>query len=85
MVGGMGSRGRPKPMLFPHVVHPHLKLEPPPFWKTTHPLKREAPFNEMIPRKSNINNNLKLVWDLTKKIKENKEVKVNKNIKKISA
>ena len=32
---------------------PHLKMKPPT------PLKREAPFHEMIPRKSTINNNLK--------------------------
>ena len=32
---------------------PHLKMKPP------NPLKHEAPFHEMIPRKSTINNNLK--------------------------
>ena len=32
---------------------PHLKMKP------ATPLKREAPFHEMIPRKSKINNNLK--------------------------
>ena len=56
----------PPPLLktnAPHGVHPphlkmkspHLKNNPPP-----PPLKREAPFHdEMIPRKSTINNNLK--------------------------
>ena len=38
---------------------PHLKMNSP-IWKTTAlPLKHEAPFHEMIPRKSAINNNLK--------------------------
>ena len=34
----------------------HLKNNPP-------PLKREAPFHEMIPRKSTINSNLKSSWN----------------------
>ena len=73
-------------MPFPLWGAPPLKNEViPPIWKTTHPLKREAPFNEMIPRRSTKNNNLNLVWNLTKEIKENKEVKVKKNIKKVSA
>ena len=37
---------------------PHLKMKPP-ILKTFPPLKREASFHEMIPRKSTINNNLK--------------------------
>ena len=36
----------------PHGAHPPLKNEAP-------PLKPEAPFHEMIPRKSTINKNLK--------------------------
>ena len=43
----------------PWGVTPHLKMKPPPSEKQTPPLKREAPFHEMIPRKSTINNNLK--------------------------
>ena len=39
---------------------PHLKMKPPPSEKQpSHPLKCEAPFHEIIPRKSTINNNLK--------------------------
>ena len=38
---------------------PHLKMKPAPSEKQTLPLKREAPFHEMIPRKSTINNILK--------------------------
>ena len=47
----------------PHGVHPppppHLKMKPAPSEKQTLPLKREAPFHEMIPRKSTIYNILK--------------------------
>ena len=46
----------------PHGAHPLLKNEPPPQSEkqTPHPpLKREAPFHKMIPRKSTIINNLK--------------------------
>ena len=52
----------PKPM--PPMGHPHppLKNEAPTIWKTTPPLlKHETPFHDMIPRKSTIINNLKLV------------------------
>ena len=47
--------------MLPHGVHPPLKNEaPPPSEKQPlHPLKCEAPFHEVIPRKSTINNNLK--------------------------
>ena len=38
-----------------HGAHPHLKKKHTP----RPPLKREAPFHEMIPSKSTINNNLK--------------------------
>ena len=38
---------------------PPLKMKPPSFEKQTPLLKREAPFHEMIPRKSTIINNLK--------------------------
>ena len=46
----------------PHGAHAPLKNEPPPQSEKQTPLpplKREAPFHEMIPRKSTINNNLK--------------------------
>ena len=48
-----------KPM--PPMGHTsHLKLEAPPSEKQPPPpMKSEAPFHEMIPRKSAINNNLK--------------------------
>ena len=47
-----------KPM--PPMGHtPHLKMKLPLSEKQTLPLKREAPFHKMIPRKSTINNNLK--------------------------
>ena len=36
---------------------PHLKMKPLPYEKQTPPLKHEAPFHEMIPRKSTVNNN----------------------------
>ena len=39
----------------PHGAHPSLKYEAPPSEKQLPPLKREAPFHEMIPRKSIIN------------------------------
>ena len=35
---------------------PHLKMKPPQSEKQTPPLKREATFHEMVPRKSTINN-----------------------------
>ena len=38
---------------------PHLKIKPPHLKNKPNPLKREALFHEMIPRKSTINNNLK--------------------------
>ena len=68
--GGMGGAPRPsynfletpspiKTDAPPWGVTPHLKMKPPPSEKQTPPLKREAPFHEMIPRKSTINNNLK--------------------------
>ena len=47
-----------KPMSLPMGCTPHLKMKPP-SEKQTPPLKRKAPFHEMIPRKSTINNNLK--------------------------
>ena len=40
----------------PHGAPPHLKMKPLPSEKHP-PLKHEAPFHEMIPRKSTINNN----------------------------
>ena len=40
---------------------PDLKMKPPTSEKQLPPLKHETPFPEMIPRKSTINNNLKLV------------------------
>ena len=48
----------------PHGAHPPLKNEPPPPPQSEKqspllPLKREAPFHKMIPRKSTIINNLK--------------------------
>ena len=46
----------------PNGVHPPLKNEAPDLKNTSPPpppLKRKAPFHEMIPRKSTINNNLK--------------------------
>ena len=45
----------------PSPPHPHLKMKPPPSEKQPPLLKHETPFHEMIPRKSAINNNLKLV------------------------
>ena len=43
------------------IPPPHLKMRPPHLKNTPPPppLKREVPFQEMIPRKSTINNNLK--------------------------
>ena len=35
-----------------HGVHPHLKMKPSPSEKQTPSLKHEAPFHEIIPRKS---------------------------------
>ena len=48
-----------KPM--PHMGCPPFKLKPPPHLKNNPfpPLKHEALFHEMIPRKDTINNNLK--------------------------
>ena len=43
----------------PPKGHPPLKNEVPPSEKQIPPLKCEAPFHEMIPRKNTINNNLK--------------------------
>ena len=37
---------------------PLIETDAPP-WGTPPPLEREAPFHEMIPRKSTVNNNLK--------------------------
>ena len=70
--GGMGEVGgrTPHPTIFfkkpfiktdvpPRGAHLHLKMKPPHLKKHPFPpLKREAPFHEMIPRKSTINNNL---------------------------
>ena len=51
-----------KPMSLPMGRTPYSKMKSH-IWKTTPPapppLKRNAPFHEMIPRKSKINNNLK--------------------------
>ena len=75
--GGGGAWGvSPHPTIFfetpplklmpPHGATPclHLKMKPP-IWKTNAPpplpLKRKAPFHEMIPGKSTINNNLNLI------------------------
>ena len=49
----------PNPPSKPHMGYPpYLKMKPL-HLKNNPPLKREAPFHEMIPRKSTINNNLK--------------------------
>ena len=66
----VGEGGAPHPTFFsnppppskpmPPMGHPSFKNEGPPSEKTIPlPLKREAPFHEMIPRKGTINNNLK--------------------------
>ena len=70
--GGEGAWGAPPPpfynffqtalppsklMPLPMGHTPHLKMKPLPYEKQTPPLKHEAPFHEMIPRKSTINNN----------------------------
>ena len=50
---------KPMPLPMGRTLHSKIKS---PIWKTTPPpppLKRKAPFHEMIPRKSAINNNLK--------------------------
>ena len=49
----------PNPPSKPPMGYPsYLKMKPL-HLKNNPPLKREAPFHEMIPRKSTINNNLK--------------------------
>ena len=66
--GGGGMRGATHPTIFftpppsppPHTHTDTLKNEAAPHLKKiSPPLKCEAPFHEMIPRKSTINNNLK--------------------------
>ena len=71
IVGGGGMRGHPPPSNNFFWKTPHqnwcplwgtpayLKMKLPSFEKETFPLKHEAPFHEMIPRKSTINNHLK--------------------------
>ena len=52
------TRNTPHQDRNPSMGHLPVKNEAP-HLKNTHPLKREAPFHEMIPKKSTINNNLK--------------------------
>ena len=51
----------PSKLMSPMGHTPYLKMKPPPSEKKPPlpPLKHEAPFDEMIPRKSTIINNLK--------------------------
>ena len=54
------SKTPPSKLMSSPMGHtPSLKNEPPHLKNTTRPLKHEIPLNEMIPRKSTINNNLK--------------------------
>ena len=70
-VGSMGGGTLPYYKFFPTTSPPPIKTDVPswgvaplknearPSEKQTPPLKREALFHEMIPRKSTMNNNLK--------------------------